>query len=182
MTVMKKIITLLALTLTIMNSNAQQNTATQTTDPKTNTPMLVGKSVKNEIRQAPFSEWFTPNHDHYKPDPKTIEALKKHTDGITITIFMGTWCEDSQHQVPAFYKVLEQLGFDEKNVTLIITDRTKTTPDHLEKDKNITNVPTFIFYKNGKEIHRIVESPVANLESDMLKIISNQPYKHTYEN
>ena len=171
----------MALAFTIMNSNAQQNTATQTTDPKTNTPMLVGQSAKNEILQAPYSAWFTPNHDNYTPNAKTIEELKKYLDGVTITIFMGTWCEDSQHQVPAFYKILEQLKFDEKNSTLIITDRTKTTPDHLEKDKNITNVPTFIFYKNGKEIHRIVESPVVSLESDMLKIISNQPYKHTYE-
>jgi thiol-disulfide isomerase/thioredoxin len=95
---------------------------------------------------------------------------------------MGTWCEDSQHQVPGFYQVLEQLKFDEKQVSLIIVDRTKTTPDHLEKDKNITNVPTFIFYKNGKELQRIVESPVESLEKDMLKIVSGQPYKHTYEN
>ncbi|TGD57736.1 thioredoxin family protein [Flavobacterium humi] len=178
---MKKTITFFALVFIIINAEAQQNMATHTTDPKTNTPMLVGKSVKEEIKQSPFSDWYAPNHDSYAPNSKTVEDLKKHTEGITITIFMGTWCEDSQHQVPAFYKILEQLNFDEKNVTLIITDRTKTTPDHLEKDKNITNVPTFIFYKNGKEIQRIVESPVTSLENDMLKIMSGQPYKHTYE-
>jgi len=52
----------------------------------------------------------------------------------------------------------------------------------LEKDLNITNIPTFIFYKNGKEMHRIVESPMESLEKDMLKIITGQPYKHAYEN
>ncbi|MGH2664453.1 thioredoxin family protein [Flavobacterium sp.] len=178
---MKKIILLIALAFSFINSNAQQNMATQTVDPKTGTPMLVGKSSKKEIQLAPFSAWYNATHDSYKPNAKTIEELRKHIDGITIIIFMGTWCEDSQHQVPAFYKVLEQLGFDEKNSTLIITDRTKTTPDHLEKDKNITNVPTFIFYKNGKEIHRIVETPVNSLEEDMFKIISGKPYKHIYE-
>jgi len=179
---MKKIITLAALTLTIIHCEAQQNKATQTTDEKTNTPMLVGNSFKAEIQQAPYATWFSANHDSYKPNPATIAELKKHLDGISITIFMGTWCEDSQHQVPGFYQVLEQLKFDEKQVSLIIVDRTKTTPDHLEKDKNITNVPTFIFYKNGKELHRIVESPVESLEKDMLKIVSGKPYKHTYEN
>lgn len=179
---MKKIITLIALTLTIINCEAQQNKATQVIDEKTNTPMLVGNSSKIEIQQAPFSTWYVANHDSYKPNPATMEELKKHMDGISITIFMGTWCEDSQHQVPGFYQVLEQLKFDEKQVSLIIVDRTKTTPDHLEKDKNITNVPTFIFYKNGKEMQRIVESPLESLEKDMLKIVTGQPYKHTYEN
>lgn len=179
---MKKAITLIALTLIIINSKAQQNKAFQTMDEKTKTIMLVGTSSKAEIEQAPFSTWYSVNHDSYKPNPATIEELKKHTNSVSIAIFMGTWCEDSQHQVPAFYQVLEQLKFDEKEVTLITVDRTKSTPDHLEKDKNITNVPTFIFYKNGKEMHRIVESPVESLEKDMLKIVTGQTYKHSYEN
>ncbi|WP_300566851.1 thioredoxin family protein [Flavobacterium sp.] len=179
---MRKAITLIALALTIINCKAQENKAAQTLDEKTKTPMLVGTSSKTEIQQEPFSAWYSANHDSYKPNPATIEELKKHINDVSITIFMGTWCEDSQHQVPGFYQVLEQLKFDEKNVTLITVDRSKSTPDHLEKDKNITNVPTFIFYKNGKEMHRIVESPVESLEKDMLKIVTGQTYKHTYEN
>ena len=94
---------------------------------------------------------------------------------------MGTWCEDSQNQVPRFYKILQQLDFNLKKVQLITVDRSKKTPENLEAGLNITNVPTFIFYKNSTEIQRIVESPVETLENDMLKILSNQEYRHTYQ-
>ena len=59
-------------------------------------------------------------------------------------------------------------------------DRNKTTPGAFEEGLNITNVPTFIFYNNKKEINRIVESPVENLEQDFLSIVSGKPYKHIY--
>ena len=56
----------------------------------------------------------------------------------------------------------------------------KTTPDNLEKDLDIFNIPTYIFKKNGKEINRIVEFPVETLEKDVLKILSGQEYKNIY--
>lgn len=74
---MKKAITLIALALTIINCKAQQDKVGRTLDEKTNTPMLVGISSKTEIQQAPFSTWFTANHDGYKPNPATIKELKK---------------------------------------------------------------------------------------------------------
>ena len=61
-------------------------------------------------------------------------------------------------------------------------DRDKKTPTGSATKNSITNVPTFIFYKDGKEVHRIVESPVEFLEDDMLAILSGAAYKHTYEN
>jgi len=60
-------------------------------------------------------------------------------------------------------------------------DEDKKTPSGSAAAKGITNVPTFIFYKNGTEIHRIVESPIDFLEDDMLAILSGAAYKHTYE-
>jgi uncharacterized protein YcsI (UPF0317 family) len=61
-------------------------------------------------------------------------------------------------------------------------DKDKKTPTGSAKENDITNVPTFIFYRDGKEINRIVESPVAFLEDDILAILSGADYKHTYEN
>ena len=61
-------------------------------------------------------------------------------------------------------------------------DRDKKTPTGSATENGITNVPTFIFYKDGKEVNRIVESPVEFLEDDILAILSGSDYKHTYEN
>jgi hypothetical protein len=36
---------------------------------------------------------------------------------------------------------------------------------------DIERVPTFIIYKEGKEIGRIIETPVQSLEADLQKIL-----------
>ena len=94
---------------------------------------------------------------------------------------MGTWCGDSKRETPHFYKILEEAGFNFKNLELITVNRSKRTPDNLQKGLNIFKVPTFIFYKNEKEIGRYVEYARESLEKDMLKITSGKEYKHSYQ-
>lgn len=94
---------------------------------------------------------------------------------------MGTWCGDSKRETPRFYKILEQTDFDENNFELITVNRSKKTPNNLQEGFNIIRVPTFIFYKEGKEVGRYVEYPRETIEKDILKIVSGQPYKHSYD-
>ena len=142
---------------------------------------LIGIHTKSDFLKPPYAGWFNENYNDYKPDQNVVNALKNHLKDVKIKAFMGTWCSDSQHEVPRFFKLMEQAGFDFKNLTLVAVNRDKETPDHLEAGMNITNVPTFIFYKNGKEIGRFVEYPRETLEKDILKIVSGKPYKHSYE-
>ena len=95
---------------------------------------------------------------------------------------MGTWCSDSQREIPNFYKLLDEANFDYKNLELVTVDKKKKAKG-LEKGFDIIRVPTFIFYKNGKEIGRFVEHALegSTIEDDILKIISGQPYKHPYQ-
>ena len=76
---------------------------------------------------------------------------------------------------------MDAVNFDYKHLTMIAVNRSKETPDNLQEGYNITNVPTFIFFKKGKEIGRFVEYPRESLEKDVLKIVSGKPYKHSYE-
>ena len=142
---------------------------------------LIGIQSKDNFIQQPYGEWFNPGYKDYTPDTKTVKEIKKHLKGITIKAFMGTWCGDSRRETPHFYKIMDTAGFDYKNLTMVAVNRDKETPDHLEEGMNITNVPTFIFYKKGKEIGRFVEYPRETLEKDILKIVSGKPYKHSYE-
>ena len=54
------------------------------------------------------------------------------------------------------------------SIELIGMTLEKTTPDSLELNQNLINVPTFIFKKDGKEINRIVEFPLETIEKDIL--------------
>ena len=149
---------------------------------KENEKIMIGKATKSDLENDPFNSWFTSGFDEYKPKEEIVNQLKDKVTNVTVTIFMGTWCEDSHNQVPDFYKVLEACQFKERGITLIAMDKDKTTPKNLENGLNITNVPTFIFYEKGIEINRIVESPKISLEQDMLNILSGKDYKANYSN
>lgn len=142
---------------------------------------LVGIANKESFNQAPYTTWFTQKFDTYKTDEATITSLKTALKGIKIKGFMGTWCGDSKRETPRFYKILEQAGFNFKNLELVTVNRSKRTPDNLQEGLNIKRVPTFIFYKDGKEIGRYVEYARESLEKDILKIVSGKPYKHSYD-
>ena len=98
---------------------------------------------------------------------------------------MGTWCGDSKQEVPRFYKVLEACEFPEDQLTVIALSSKpymyKKSPNHEEAGLNIHRVPTFIFYKDRKEVNRIVEHPIETFEKDMLNIVTKNDYKSNYQ-
>jgi len=105
-------------------------------------------------------------------DYETLNQLEGKTDDISITIVMGTWCSDSREQIPSFYKILNELNYPTDKITLICVDRNKKGLSDEVSNLNIELVPTIIFYRNGKEIGRIIETPQESLEKDLLRIIS----------
>lgn len=144
---------------------------------------LVGIATKKDFQQEPYnSEWFKDYYSYYETDKNTIQKLKPLLKDITVKGFMGTWCDDSRREIPNFYKTLDEAGFDYNKLELVTVNKKKKAKG-LEKGYNITNVPTFIFYKNGKEVGRFVEHTVNgnSIEGDFLKILSGEDYKHPYE-
>lgn len=141
-----------------------------------NEKIMIGKATKSDLEQAPFDAWYVSGFNEYKPNEEVIGQLKDKVTNSTVTIFMGTWCEDTHDQLPHFYKVLEACQFKDRGITLIAMDKNKTTPEKHEAGLNISNVPTFIFYEKGVEINRIVEVPKVSLEQDMLDILSGKEY------
>ena len=121
----------------------------------------------------------------FSTDQTKLETIKPLLDGVRIKIFMGTWCSDSQREIPRFFKLLDALKYPTDKVTLIAVDRQKTTPENFEKGLNIERVPTFVFYRDASdadtnELGRIVEYPMESLQDDMIKILSGVPYRHAY--
>lgn len=176
---MKRILLTLALIITI-GCNAQNKEVNAVKDTDGN---LVGIANKSSfLNEESFNEWFSLFYDDYSTNKAIIEKLKSYLKkDISIKAFMGTWCGDSQEQTPVFYKILDEVGFKYSNMEMITVNTSKKTPDNLQEGFNIERVPTFIFYKEGKEIGRFVEYPRETVEEDILKIVSGKPYKHSYE-
>lgn len=194
---MKKLIIIIAAVLLIAcNSSKEKNKVNESTSkemisenniqqindtvPYEDSVMLLGKANRKGFQMDAFKDWFNTGYETYSVDSETVEKLKPLLKDVTITVFMGTWCEDSQRETPHFYKILDEANFDESKLSLITVSEEKTTPQGFEEGKNITNVPTIIFYKNDKELGRIVEYPIESLEKDMLPILSGKEYKHAY--
>jgi len=128
---------------------------------------------RKDLMSAPeMKEKFETEYPAYQPDLIAAAKLQDLMKGKKTTIVLGTWCSDSQRQVPRFYKVLDQAGVDETDITLIGVDEMKKSPDGEIDDLNIEHVPTFIFSENNKEIGRITELPSDTLENDMVIILS----------
>lgn len=147
-------------------------------------PKLLGVINKEGLRQDNYAKWFNTNYETYLVNDKITNQLKDSLKQYTIKIFLGTWCGDSKRQVPRFYNILDAIEFPESQLEVIALDKTeeayKQSPTGEEKGLNIHRVPTFIFYKNGEEVNRIVESPKETLERDMLKIIDENKYTPNY--
>ncbi|CAL2088327.1 Thiol-disulfide isomerase/thioredoxin [Tenacibaculum sp. 190524A05c] len=182
---MKKILLVLSLVLVAScASNPKTNTSVSKIKAAKNASgNLVGFATKTDFKQEPYgNEWFNDYYEYYETDKSTVASLKPLLKDITIKGFMGTWCSDSQREIPNFYKILDEAGFDYNKLKLLTVNKDKKAKG-LEKGYQLERVPTFIFYKNGKEIGRFVEHTVdgATLEHDLLQIVSEKGYKHAYE-
>jgi thiol-disulfide isomerase/thioredoxin len=94
---------------------------------------------------------------------------------------MGTWCEDSQREVPRFFKIIDALEANDQVKTIVGLNEDKVSHDGSAELAGVTNVPTFVFSKDGEEINRIVEFPIISLEQDILSILQERGYKHAYD-
>lgn len=153
-------------------SEAQQFNNT-TIDTVKNKKMLIGYCTREAFQDTAFKDWFDESYNSYQPDFEILDKLEGKLDDISITIVMGTWCSDSREQVPSFYKILDEINYPSEKVKLICVDRKKKGLSNEADDLNIELVPTIIFYRNGEEIGRIIETPQESLEKDLLGIVSN---------
>ena len=134
--------------------------------------MLIGYTTLEAFNDTTFSGWWNSEYNMYDVDSMDVEKLKIKLEDVDIKIVMGTWCIDSRTEVPHFYKILDEINYPNEKVTLINVDRDKQGLENEAEGLDINFVPTFIFYKAGREIGRLIELPYETLEKDMLELLS----------
>ena len=144
------------------------------TDPS-GQKQLQGKATRSALKATTYAWWFNMFYNGYELDSLRVDSIKPLLSDKKISIFMGTWCDDSRREVSRFFKILDRIGYSSDSVQLImVTNKPelyKQSPQHEEKGLNISLVPTFIIESAGKEIGRIVETPKLSLEKDLLEIL-----------
>ncbi len=153
---MKKLLILSFVAIGFLTANAQ--TPFTTIVDNNNVTILNGIIQKNDIAaNAAFKSWYNGNQTGYKVDTSITNAMANTKDKVQYVVFGGTWCGDTQFILPKFFKLQEQSGLSENNISIYAVDRSKKTLGNIAGAFKITNVPTIIVMKDGKEVGRVVE-------------------------
>jgi hypothetical protein len=161
----------LIILLFITSSLLPQEKCKLVVDENSGKQMLIGEITRDAFKDTSFSWWFNAEYDTYNIDKQVLDSISQKLNDVNITIVLGTWCSDSRREVPRFFKILDSLGYSSNKVKMIAVDRNKEDLDGEVDSLSIELVPTIIFYREGKEIGRVEETPRETLEKDFNKIV-----------
>jgi thiol-disulfide isomerase/thioredoxin len=131
---------------------------------------LVGHVTRADLEE--YVTWKELRAQDYVPDPAALATIAERGRNVTVLAIVGTWCSDSKREVPRFFKIADQAKFPLAAVTVVAVDRTKKDADGLTEKHAITRVPTFVFFRDGREIGRVTEKAATTLENDIATIVS----------
>ena len=133
---------------------------------------IVGDTDRESVTSK-FENW-KKAEDEAKANEGVGAKLAAVPPGATVTIVFGTWCSDCFREIPRLWDALDQVEqkppFEIKYLAVneyLRADRDLTA-------MNIHNIPTLIVERDGKEVGRIIEKPVTNVEEDLLAILEGK--------
>ena len=135
--------------------------------------ILIGEVDRTSFEQKAYKEWFDAGYAEHELNIAELEKLEGQMDSVEFLVLLGTWCGDTQRELPAFFKIIDHIKFDPDKILMIALDREKKSPDERGKNLDVEFVPTFIVMKGGQELGRIVEEPMLSLEEDLVSILMN---------
>ena len=155
---MIKFFLILAVIITIAGPLKAQTPYTSGKDEmEPDVTVLKGIVSKYILQNDPSFTWYTSNQNAYKPETAVLNAMEAAKNKFQFVVFGGTWCEDTQFILPKFFKLQEQAGVADKEISFFAVNREKQTLGNMASAFKITNVPTIIVMKDGKEVGRVVE-------------------------
>ena len=131
-------------------------------------PDIIGKTTAEEIRSE--QRIFDIYTKRYQPDSVSVQYIAEIQDSVLILVMFGTWCHDSKRHLPEFLKIMELADNPNIGVEFYGMDRQKKDPEGVSERLGLKHTPTFIIYRAGHEIGRIVEEPTLTFEKELVQI------------
>ncbi len=123
-----------------------------------------GNVSTEELFYEPYSSWVYPVYADYQFN----QNYSLNQSNIHIEVYFGSWCWMSRQHVPEFIKIAQYYNL---NHQLFELNTDKGSTEGFERGKEIYYVPTFVVYRNGTEIGRIIEQST-DLAKDLEQIIN----------
>jgi thiol-disulfide isomerase/thioredoxin len=169
---MKNIFKILIVILSVNLSAQEKSVNTVVLDKSIDMEVIIGKANEQciELEDVFLDAKFY--YENYIPKKEIIDQLRKVDKDFSAVVYFGSWCGDSQQYVPIFMKIAKDANLNSEKIEYFGVNRMKKIPNQDIEKLKIEFVPTFIFYKDDKEIGRIVESPLNDtLEEDILNLL-----------
>ncbi|WP_293747188.1 thioredoxin [uncultured Paraglaciecola sp.] len=109
-------------------------------------------------------------YEQYQPSASEITAVNV-VSGKSLVVLFGTWCHDSEREVPRLLKLLDLSGVDLANLSLHGVNYNKQDPTNLHQKYDLRYTPTFILLQGEEELGRIIEKPVTSLGEDLASFV-----------
>ena len=133
--------------------------------------VLIDYCNRTGLESGDFGFYYKLEYEDYQVNDSLADLIKGKIGNCDIKIVFGSWCSDSEQQLPRFYKIMDHADYDDSRMKVIAVNRSKNTLSVPIDKLDIELVPTFIVYRDGIEIGRIIETPEDSLEEDLWKII-----------
>ncbi len=127
---------------------------------------FVGPLAEGELRELVQARgWEAGRERATKDAAKPFEAVEL---GASVTVYFGTWCHDSQREIPQLLDLLDKFKGDVPfAVRFVGVNKDKTEPRQLLAGEQVLSLPTFVVTRQGREVGRIVQRPPRGLGTDL---------------
>ena len=130
---------------------------------------LLGVVSPQELLQA--NSGFAQSYHSYQPSEDELTAVKL-LEGKSLTILFGTWCHDSEREVPRLLKILDMAQGQLTELRLIAVNHNKQEPSGIYQSLELRYTPTFVLFDGTKELGRVVERPQRSLTEDLAALLN----------
>ncbi|NVK88168.1 MAG: thioredoxin family protein [Gammaproteobacteria bacterium] len=125
-----------------------------------------GNITATELLEAHAT--FRSGFSAYQPATAELESLASIQQPITLWIVFGTWCHDSEREVPIVLKLLSAAANPNITVHLVSVEQDKQIPPALGVPFTIEYTPTLVLLDaQGKTMARWVEHPDSDWATDI---------------
>lgn len=114
---------------------------------------------------------FRAGYENYHPSAAELSAARS-LRGKSLIVLFGTWCHDSEREVPRLLKLLDLSGVKLLSLSLYGVNYNKQEPNDLHKVYNLKYSPTIVLLQGKSELGRVVEKPKVSWGEDLANFIA----------
>ncbi len=103
---------------------------------------------------------FASNYNKHQPSEDDVKQVASIDKPLNLLIVFGTWCHDSEREIPRLLKLLHQANNPNITYQMIAVGYNKKVSDVSDLPVSIKYTPTVIISdESGEELTRVIERP-----------------------